>query len=75
MAQFKMNFRGNYLSTSIACLYCMVQPDSQEHSTQCAEIVKKIIIMWDYMDIFNEDIPENMSKTLLKISNIRKDIL
>ena len=72
-AKYKENMKSSYLST--ACPFCFVQLDSQTHSVQCTVISSKIKIEGNYDDIFKEDIPSDISKTLLKISKIREDII
>ena len=71
-AMFKMNYRNSYLNT--ACPYCLVQPDSQAHSLQCTVVKQKLDIQGVYSDIFDEDIPRDISDTLLKISKLREEI-
>ena len=72
-AKYKENMKNSY--SSIACPVCLVQPDTQVHSTQCPEVITKVKIQGDYKDIFTNDIPSDISKTLLKISKFRKEFL
>ena len=65
---FKMNFGKMYVIT--ACPFCLVEPDSQSHSLQCHEVRQKIDIEGDYMDIFMDDIPSDITITIQKISKI-----
>ena len=74
VANFKENFKNGHQSCAIPCPLCLVQPDTQAHSLQCPEIREKIDVKGTYSDIFNEDIPSDISKTLLKISELRKDL-
>ena len=71
-ALFKTNFGNSYLNT--ACPYCHVEPDSQEHALQCTVVSQKIEIMGDYSDIFDEDIPTDISESLVKIIKLREEI-
>ena len=64
--------KSSYQST--ACPLCFVQPDSQAHSVQCTVVNGKINVMGNYEDIFNTDIPEDISRTLLRISQLREDL-
>ena len=72
VAKFKENMKNSYLSS--ACPLCFVQPDTQQHSVECVVVKTNIQIEGDYKDIFSENIPSNISKTLLKISEFRKDL-
>ena len=73
MAKFKDNFQKSY--TGIACPLCLVQPDSQAHCVQCPVVKEKVIVKGIYSDIFSEDIPADISKTLLQISELREATL
>ena len=72
-AEFKTNYKGKH--QSLVCPFCQDQPDSQAHSMHCRVICQHVNIEGDYSDIFDEDIPANISNTLLKIFNYRKDSL
>ena len=74
VANFKENFKNSHQSCAIACPLCMVQPDSQPHCMQCPVIKSKIDVQGNYSDIFLEDIPSEISKTLLKISEMRENL-
>ena len=74
VANFKENFKNGHQSCAIPCPLCMVQPDSQPHCMQCPIIKSKIDVKGNYSDIFLEDIPAEISKTLLKISEIRENL-
>ena len=63
----------SYSTTSMPCPLCLVHPDTQPHSLQCTEVQAKIQVKGKYQDIFDEDIPSEISKTLLKISKLRED--
>ena len=73
IAKFKANMKNGY--STITCPLCSVQPDTQVHSMQCQEVKARIKIEGDYKDIFTKHIPSNISKTLLRISELRKDLL
>ena len=72
-AKYKENMKNSY--SSIACPVCLVQPDTQVHSTQCPKVITKVKIQGDYKDIFTNDIPSDISKTLLKISKFREEFI
>ena len=72
-AKYKENMKNSY--SSIACHVCLVQLDTQVHSTQCPIVITKVTIEGDYKDIFTDDIPSDISKTLLKISKFREEFI
>ena len=41
----------------------------------CPEVKTKIKIEGNYDDIFEEDIPSDISKTLLRISKLREEVI
>ena len=47
----------------------------QQHSLQCPEVKAKIKVNGSYKDIFEEDIPSEISNTLLRINQFREDFL
>ena len=73
MARFKENFKNSYVG--IACPLCLVLPDTQAHCVQCPVIKTKVNIKGVYSNIFSEDIPQDVSKTLLEISEFRENLL
>ena len=73
VAKYKENFKNSY--ESIACPLCLVQPDTQVHCVQCPEVKNKLNVEGDYSDIFTESIPTDISRTLLKITNLRENLL
>ena len=73
VAKFKENFKNG--NVSIACPMCHLQPDTQEHSLVCQSVKSKITIEGAYSDIFQENVPSNLSKTLMKIIELRKDLM
>ena len=73
VAKFKENFRNSY--ESIVCPLCQVQPDTQAHSVQCPVMKTKVNVVGTYSDIFAEVIPQDISKTLMEISDIRESLL
>ena len=73
VAKFKENFKNGYVAN--ACPLCLVQPDTQAHSLQCHVLKTKLDIKGTYSDIFCEDIPQDISKTLLEISKFRENLL
>ena len=74
VANFKENYRERYKDTVTVCPLCTIHLDTQAHALQCPEIKAKIKIEGNYHDIFKNKIPSEISKTLFKISPIRKDI-
>jgi hypothetical protein len=70
VAYFKDNFKNAY--TNIACPLCLVQLDTQAHCVQCPVVQEKVKVQGSYIDIFSEDIPSDISKTLHEISKLRK---
>ena len=71
VAKFKENYSNN--NDGIACPLCLVQPDTQAHCVQCPVIKDNVNIQGVYSDIFDEDIPSDISKTLLRITEFRED--
>ena len=62
------------MHTSIACQQVLVQPDTQKHNLECNEVKSTTIIKGKYEDIFDEDIPSKISKTLLRIAKLREKL-
>ena len=60
---------------SIECPFCFVHPDTQLHSVQCVKVKEKITMKGNYEEIFLEKISKDIAETLMKITNLRKDIL
>lgn len=72
-AKFKENMKNSY--PSITCPLCHIQPDTQVHSVQCTVVKTKVNVEGEYKDIFSENIPSSISKTLMKISKLREDFI
>ena len=72
-ANFKENQKNNH-EMSVACPLCQVQPDTQAHCVQCPVVRTKIDVKGTYSDIFSEDIPSDISQTLMKISQLRENL-
>ena len=70
---FKENCKSSYLST--ACPLCFVQPDSQVHCIQFTIVKLKVKIEGTYNDIFYEKIPSEISKTVLRILQLKENLL
>ena len=70
VAKFKDNMKSSFPVTT--CPLCLVQPDTQVHSFQCPEV--KVKLEGNYNDIFRENIPTNISRTLLQISKLRENL-
>ena len=73
VAKFKENFKNSYVG--IACPLCLVQPDTQAHCVQCPEIKDNVTVKGTYSDIFSDDISSDISKSLLKITEYRENML
>ena len=52
-----------------------MHPDSQIHSLKCIEVKSNISVRGNYEDIFKKNIPKEISETLMKISELRKDLI
>ena len=74
VAHFKENYKERYKDKVTVCPLCTIHLDTQAHALQCPEIKSKIQIEGNYRDIFKNKIPSEISKTLFKISQLRKDI-
>ena len=72
-AKYKENMKTSYQATP--CPFCSVQPDTQLHSVQCTVVKSKVKIEGNYDDIFQEDIPRDISQTLFRISQLREDVI
>ena len=73
VAKYKENMKSSFTNVSIACPLCLVQPDTQIHSVSCPEVKSKVMVKGTYEDIFYEDIPSDISKTLLRINKLREN--
>ena len=72
-AKFKENMKTGYQCTP--CPFCSVQPDTQIHSVQCTVVKSRITVQGKYFDIFKENIPTEIVKTLLQISELREEVI
>ena len=70
-AHFKENFGDRFEDKR--CPLCLSHLDTQALSIQCDKVKENIEIDGNYMDIFRENIPSNISKTLLRISKLREN--
>ena len=70
-ARFKENMKNSYNVRT--CPLCCLQLDTQAHSLQCPEVKSKITVEGNYKDIFSQNIPRNISKTLMRITELRKE--
>ena len=52
-----------------------MHPASQIHSLKCIEVKSKISVRGNYEDIFKKTIPKEISATLMKICELRKDFI
>ena len=72
VAKFKDNFKNN--NDEFACPLCLTQPDTQAHCVQCPVVKANIDVRGEYTDIFTEDISQEISQTLLKITQFRENM-
>ena len=72
VAKFQENMKNNP-GLSLVCPFCKVLPDTQIHSVQCHVVQSKIHVKGNYRDIFLEDIPVDIAKTLIEITKLRKE--
>ena len=73
MAPFGENFRSGNLST--ICPLCSTHIDSQENSLYCPTLRRELVIKGNYPDIFSENIPEELTKTIFDIYTYRNELL
>ena len=73
VAQFKENFGEKYMNKT--CPLCSLHLDTQVHAMQCEIVKSQITIEGKYSDIFKQKIPTNISRTLLKISKLRENVI
>ena len=74
VAKFGENMKSN-LNVTITCPLCQVQPDTQEHSVmQCSVIKTKVKVKGSYKDIFMDDVPVDMARTLMEIMELREKL-
>ena len=59
----------------IYCPLCNIQPDTQAHSIMCSVVKAKISVEGNYQDIFKPNIPPGISRTLLKVTEMRNEVL
>ena len=72
-AKFKENMKNEHQINT--CPFCLVFSDTQIHSMQCTVLNSKITVKGNYYDIFKETIPKEISQTLMKITELRKDVI
>ena len=72
-ANFKENVGDKY--TNKVCPLCTVHLDTQTHSMECFKVKEEISVEGKYNDIFKEKVPSNISKTLLKITKLRENVI
>ena len=71
MAPFGENFRKGKSSTS--CPLCLSHVDAQEKSFSCPTLKRLISIKGNYEDIFSNNIPYELIRTLYDIYTYRKE--
>ena len=57
---------------SITCPFCQGQPDTQNHSVLRHVVNSKIDVRGNYRDIFLDDIPVEIARTLMDITRLRE---
>ena len=72
MAPFGENFRGG--QKVIICPLCNDHPDGQSESFGCRELKKVMDIKGEYLRIFDQNIPEELVKTIHNIYNFREEL-
>ena len=72
MAPFADNFKGGKLSSM--CPLCFSHIDSQEESFTCVTLNKLVEIRGKYSDIFANQVPEEVVKSLHSIYMFRKEL-
>ena len=72
MAPFGENFRSGKTVTN--CPLCLSHTDSQENSFICPTLNRLLSINGNYQDIFSENIPYQLVKTLYNIYSYRKEV-
>ena len=75
VANFRENYKEMYKHTNTVCPFCKIHPDTQAHALQCHEMKAKMKMEGNYQDIFKGNIPAEISRTILKISQLRKELL
>ena len=72
-ANFGENFRNG--RTQVPCPLCQVHLDSQAMAFQCIKLKSEINMRGNYEDLFKDDIPSELVKTLTKIVDYRTKYL
>ena len=71
VAKYQANMKNNP-KLSLTCPFCKVQPDTQIHSAQCHVVQSKVDVRGNYKDIFLDNIPVEIIKTLMEITKLRE---
>ena len=72
MAPFADNFKAGKVSSM--CPLCFPHIDSQEGSFACVTLNKLVNIRGKYSDIFENQVPEEVVKSIHSIYMLRKDV-
>ena len=72
-ALFKENMKSSYSDDT--CPLCKEEPDRKSHSFECRIINSRIAIHGSYKEIFKKTISQELSKTLLEITQIRSEYI
>ena len=72
-AHFKDNMKSFYKEN--ICPMCSEHPDTQSHSFECKVTKMSINIECSYEEIFKKTISPTLAKTLMQITNLRKNYI
>ena len=71
MERFEENFRGN--RATVSCSLCGTHPDSQEGAFNECNFFKQLFnLEGNYQDIFEENVPIEVTKSISKISRFKQ---
>ena len=71
VAKYYANMKNNH-GLSPTCPFCKIHADTQEHSVQCNVVKSKMNVKGNYRDIFLDDIPVEIARTLMEITKLRE---
>ena len=72
-APYKENYRGR--DGHSPCPMCLLHLDCQSLALQCPTVLDNVLVEGKYNDIFKDNINENITKTLVRISKFREEYL
>ena len=73
MAKFEENYKNG--RKNVLCPLCHLHYDTQSMAFQCQIISSEVSVIGKYEDIFKDDIPLEVAKTLIKIMDFRTKYL